>query len=167
MVPPPQDLETQPSPAENDSAFVTLSDTEFPGWGTEKPGDIQGYIDLIDGERVVCWAYDAASPGRRLLIQVSSGSMVEVTVANIERQDLINAGKGDGRHGFEVRFNTSSNLSDVVHIKVVATGLDLPGSPAQVDMVGLITHESQEKVLECLKSEALIAFIALKGIKKQ
>jgi hypothetical protein len=50
---------------------------------------------------------------------------------------------------------------------VVATGLDLTGSPAQVDMIGLITHLSQEKVLECLKSEALIALLALKGIKKQ
>lgn len=167
MVPPPQDPAMQPGSAENESASVPMSDAEFPSWGTEKPGDIQGQVDLIDGERVAGWAYDAASPGRRLLVQVSSGSMVEVTVANIERQDLIDAGKGDGRHGFEVRFNTTSNLSDVVHIKVVATGLDLTGSPAQVDMIGLITHTSQEKVLECLKSEALIALLALKGIKKQ
>jgi hypothetical protein len=167
MVPPPQSSETQLGSAEDDPARVSLSDAAFPGWGREKPEDIQGQVDLIDGERVAGWAYDAASPGRRLLIQVSSGNIVEVTVANIERQDLIDAGKGDGRHGFEVRFNTTSNLSDLVHIKVVATGLDLPGSPAQVDMIGLIAHESQEKVLECLKSEALLALLALKGIKKQ
>lgn len=166
MAPPPQRPDLQPGSAENGQIHTSASNTESPRRGMEKPGEIEGYVDLIDGERVVGWAYDAASPGRRLLIQVSSGSMVTVAIANIERHDLRDAGKGDGRHGFEIKFDASSNLGDVVHVKVVATGQDLSGSPAQVDMIGLITHPSQEKALECLKSEALVAFLALQGMKK-
>lgn len=156
----------QPGSAEHIQSHTSSFEAVFHGWGTEKPGEIEGYVDRIDGERVVGWAYDSASPGRRLLVQISSGSMVKVIVANIDRQDLRDAGKGDGRHGFDIRFDVKSNLGDVVHVKVVATGLDLIGSPARTDIVGLITHPSQEKAFECLKSAALIALLSLKGMNK-
>jgi len=134
---------------------------------SEPTSEIEGYIDLIDGDRIVGWAYDPHSPGRRLLIEVSAGSTVEVVLANAERHDLRDAGKGDGRHGFDVTFDLASTGADIVHVKAVATGQNLGGSPAAIDFAKLVERADKGKVLECLKSEAQLALLSLKGIRKR
>lgn len=128
------------------------------------PDGIEGYIDLIDGERVVGWAYDAAVPGRRLLIEISAGDTVEVVLANLERHDLRDAGKGDGRHGFEARIDLAAAGADLVHVRIVATGRELGGSPARTGLIQLVAHAEGGQLLECLKSEAQLALLSLKGI---
>ena len=131
------------------------------------PSGIEGYIDLIDGERIVGWAYDPHTPGRRLLIEISAGDTVETVLANIERHDLRDAGKGDGLHGFEATFDVASTGVDNVHIRIVATGQDLVGSPADTGLVRLIARADKGRVLEALKSEAQLALLSLKGIRKR
>lgn len=95
---------------------------------------LEGCIDVIDEKRVIGWVYDADDPDKSLLIavQVSDDSAPIIALANVDRPDLRNAGKGNGLHGFIVSIDTSKNVDGRIHIRVVETGVDIPGSPVSL-----------------------------------
>lgn len=64
---------------------------------------IRGNVDGIHGTAIVGWAQDADDPGTPLEIDLVVGKrLVCRGIANILREDLIHAGIGDGRHGFQI-----------------------------------------------------------------
>jgi hypothetical protein len=65
---------------------------------------IEGFVDHVLAGEIVGWAYDPTRPSRRVLIvAVADGAVIAETLADLPRRDLINLGKGDGRHGFRLR----------------------------------------------------------------
>jgi glycosyltransferase involved in cell wall biosynthesis len=93
-------------------------------------GLLQGHLDEVDAMRIAGWAYDPSQPALPVLLEVRDGDGVIARVyANRYRDDLEAAGIGDGRHGFELRLATPLIGFRQIHVRRVADGAELPGSP--------------------------------------
>jgi phytanoyl-CoA hydroxylase len=90
-----------------------------------------GCVDRSESGWILGWAWRTDRPLERLRVDVYVGTArVATSVADIYRPDLERAGKGDGRHAFEVRLPRLAAESDPsVRIVFAATNQDLPGSP--------------------------------------
>ncbi len=65
---------------------------------------LEGYLDFNDGQRVFGWAWCRGRPAVPIEIEIRVDDRPVLTiVADRPRKDLIKAGLGDGRHGFDVR----------------------------------------------------------------
>jgi hypothetical protein len=63
--------------------------------------NLQGYHDTAACSGLTGWAWDAAQPNNRLNVYFFDGTQsLGSTLANLYRQDLANAGIGDGSHAF-------------------------------------------------------------------
>ena len=71
--------------------------------GSERRRQVRGNVDHLGIERVSGWAWDPTLPDARLTVWIEvNGSIVGTAVADTHRDDLVGAGIGDGRHGFNV-----------------------------------------------------------------
>jgi hypothetical protein len=71
---------------------------------TQVPHDYAGHHDVADCERIIGWAWDADRPNTPVDVDIFDGDRLLARVsADIFRRDLLQAGYGDGRHGFEYR----------------------------------------------------------------
>ncbi|MCE9556158.1 MAG: hypothetical protein K8T91_22645, partial [Planctomycetes bacterium] len=62
-----------------------------------------GYHDVGDCSTIAGWAWDASQPTTPISVDIYSGNTLIATVAaSAFRQDLQNAGIGDGNHGFQI-----------------------------------------------------------------
>ena len=94
----------------------------------------EGFHDSVDCNYVAGWVWDKNSPGTRLSVSVydtATGAVVATGTANQFRQDLVNAGKGDGFYGFWIA--TPASVKDgVTHslgVKVTGTSFNLGNTP--------------------------------------
>jgi hypothetical protein len=71
-----------------------------------------GYLDSADCTQIVGWAWDRTAPNTALLVDIYDGNNLIAggVLANQFRQDLLNAGKGNGQHGFSIA--TPASLKD-------------------------------------------------------
>jgi hypothetical protein len=95
----------------------------------------EGGVDRIDGEAIAGWACDARHPGVKLSLDLlCDGKRLGSVFAEELRDDLAEAGKGDGRCAFS--FPTPAGLRDgrvhLLEIKVAGTEVSLNGTPVRV-----------------------------------
>ena len=82
---------------------------------------IEGFVDHVRAGEIIGWACDPARPNRRVLIVASAeGKVVAEALADLPRKDLINLGKGDGRHGFRLRIPGDMSEAERRSIRVEA-----------------------------------------------
>ena len=75
------------------------------------PPSYEGYFEFADCNSMVGWAWDGNQPNTAINVDIYDGGTFLVRVlANLFRQDLVNAGKGNGYHGFNIL--TPSSLKD-------------------------------------------------------
>ncbi|HEY0832827.1 MAG TPA: glycosyltransferase family 2 protein [Azospirillum sp.] len=91
-----------------------------------------GFLDDVRDGNVDGWAADPARPDARITVVIAvDGARVGTAVADIHREDLTDAGLGDGRHAF--RFRLPDHLLDdrphVVAVTFAETGGHLVRSP--------------------------------------
>lgn len=71
------------------------------------PGGARGIDGFVDGcvaGEIRGWAIDPSQPNRRVhLVAISDGKVVAETLADLLRADLVQDGRGDGRHAFRLR----------------------------------------------------------------
>src|SRR5262249_17932046 len=84
-------------------------------WWKGQPPDIQfgvgGVVDQVDGERIAGWARDIDQPNGAVDVNIYDGETLLATLpADDFRQDLLDQGMGDGRHGFS--YPTPASLKD-------------------------------------------------------
>lgn len=92
---------------------------------------LQGFVDAFDAGTLIGWA---ARPGdaRPVTIEVlRDGRSLGTAVAFLYREDLKNAGIGDGRHGFEFQLPAGERVDGAVTLDVrdVESGAPLGHSP--------------------------------------
>ncbi|GAB3333886.1 hypothetical protein GCM10027299_41740 [Larkinella ripae] len=76
-------------------------------------GSLDGYLDKVECGTIRGWAWNRDKPNTPVLIEIFTGNTGwGFTVANIYREDLKNAGKGNGAHAFS--FKTPDALKDKV-----------------------------------------------------
>lgn len=86
-------------------------------------------IDLVSLDIIYGWAYDPADPKRRVELELLMDDQVVCRVAADRfRQDLLDAGIGDGCAGFVIRPPRAfmAGVAARVRLRDAATGLDLP-----------------------------------------
>lgn len=91
-----------------------------------------GHVDSSDGNKISGWAFDPHRPEDRLDIGVYLGGECLFTFrADRFRQDLLEIGYGDGRHGFEVTTPTELFMTPfvVLQVRFMEGGRELIGSP--------------------------------------
>lgn len=113
----------------------------------------EGYLDYVEGSRVVGWAYDPKLPDRRLTIEITRGAERQRAVADIAREDLRIAQKGDGKHGFVADFTAPFNGSDDVRAHIIETEQELIGSPIRPGLAYLISQDSKIGTRRLLRAE--------------
>jgi hypothetical protein len=100
--------------------------------GGQRQHEFDGEVDFIGPDRAVGWARDAANPQARLTVWLEvGGAIVGHTRADIFRPDLIEAGKGDGRYGFDLPLSGSGpGDEDEFRCLLSAAPFALPQFPA-------------------------------------
>jgi hypothetical protein len=69
-----------------------------------RPRRIEGFVDGLYGGEIRGWALIPGEPGRRVhIVALCEGEVVAEALADIPRTDLLQDGRGDGRHGFRLR----------------------------------------------------------------
>ena len=95
-------------------------------------GQFEGSFDKLEVGTLGGWAWDKAQPNTPIKVEIYDGStLLSSALAQGFREDLKNAGKGDGNHAFNYALpaNLRDGQSHVIAIRYAGTSLDLPGSP--------------------------------------
>src|SRR4030095_12315962 len=117
---------------------AALSNTPKPAFTC--PTIYEGYNEGADCNSIWGWAWDPANPNVAISVDVyevtASGLIYYGSpLANVFRQDLLNAGKGNGAHGFS--FNIPAYLRDcnshTFTVRFARTFADLTGSPRSIN----------------------------------
>jgi hypothetical protein len=94
-----------------------------------------GYFDVATEEVIAGWAWDQRKPDQALNVEIYVDDRMLATVsADQFREDLQEAGIGDGKHGFA--YATPAWLKDgrphAIRVKIAGTGYELQNSPQTV-----------------------------------
>ena len=98
------------------------------------PATLRGHVESVAGREAIGWAFDECDPEAKLEIVVSvDGHELGRGLANQYRVDLIQAGLGDGRHGFRLSYPALTPISrHIFQIRRASDGTELPGSPITI-----------------------------------
>jgi hypothetical protein len=95
---------------------------------------LEGYIDKLQQELVSGWIWSPSDPGRRLTVEAVVGDKVfGQAVANRERPDLRDAGKGDGFYGFSLPLSKRIPRGQVPALRVRNHGIETGQSDDWLD----------------------------------
>jgi hypothetical protein len=105
------------------------------GFTYTPPPLYEGYHDSLDCSYAVGWAWDSNRPNDPINVDVYDGTtFLGSTPANVFRQDLLNAGKGNGSHGFGFSLPSSvrNGSTHSIAVKFGSTPTTLTWSPRSV-----------------------------------
>ncbi|GAB3935367.1 putative Ig domain-containing protein [Larkinella terrae] len=121
----------------NDGALtnsVSFPLTVNPASTTTVTGDFEGYLDKLDCGGIRGWVWDRKKPNTPLTVEFyldGSGMVLGSTVANIYRQDLKDAGKGNGSHAYIFTPPGTVTNGTKIRARVQGSTYDLKGSPKE------------------------------------
>ncbi|GAN51958.1 putative glycosyl transferase [Methylobacterium sp. ME121] len=118
---------------------------------------VEGFIDYIDGNRIIGWAYDRSLPKRRLSIEIAVGTNRAIVAADRFRQDVADSGRHDGHCGFEFNFDIRSAGRNLIYVREASTGTDLEGSPFHADPLSRLTGPSYREALDAVHRAVRLA----------
>ena len=101
-----------------------------------REGALQGRVDVVSPHRIAGWARDLAAPNHPVVVRIiDNGTVIGTVTANRYRDDLSQAGVGDGDCSFvlELAQALSSDIRHVIQVQWQANDQDLPGSPRIIE----------------------------------
>jgi hypothetical protein len=112
------------------------------GGAPPAPASFQGFHDVASCQFIAGWAWDSNQPNTSINVDIYDGTtLIATVVANIFRQDLANAGYGNGNHGFSIA--TPASLKDaqshLIRVKFSGTSSDLFNTPKTINCGGAPT----------------------------
>jgi hypothetical protein len=96
----------------------------------------EGFFDSLERQTILGWAYDANRPDEALEIEVyDDETLLAIIPAASFRPDLLAAGKGNGRHAFNVHLPGSLRDGKMhsIRVKIAGSNFELNGSPKEID----------------------------------
>jgi WD40 repeat protein len=111
-------------------SVVEAAHIDFSGVASYAPA-YEGEV-ASDCNRIQGWAWDSKQSDGVVVVDIYDGGTLLATVpANNFRQDLFNAGKGNGYHGFSLAVPASlkNGAPHTLSVKVSGTNVELTGSP--------------------------------------
>jgi hypothetical protein len=122
---------------QNQNAVTTTANTNKapapqPAQAPTTGSAIEGVHDIADCTSIIGWVWDKGQPNAVVSVDIYDGTTLLATVpANVPRPDLLNAGKGNGAHGFS--YAVPPRLKDgkphSIRVKVSGTNNDLNNTP--------------------------------------
>jgi membrane protein involved in D-alanine export len=112
--------------------FVCFGFLIFSGHLWTKPlSNEPGMLEKADCEEIAGWAWNSNKPNSTVEVDVySDGQFIKTVIADQFRQDLLEKGFGNGKHGF--RFPTHPFLKDgdrhVITVRLEHSDRDMPGA---------------------------------------
>jgi hypothetical protein len=101
------------------------------------PGAIEGFLDSVDNNQIAGWAWDKAHPDSIVQVEVYDGNTrLAIVRADLFRQDLLDAHKGAGTHGFIFTNPITSRGAAKHEVRALVAGKELGGSPKVFIMPG-------------------------------
>jgi hypothetical protein len=99
---------------------------------------LEGFHDGADCGSIFGWAWNSAQPNATVSVDVYADNVLIATApANLFRQDLFNAGKGNGAHGFSIA--TPANLIDgqphSIRVRISSSNIDLFNTPRTINCI--------------------------------
>ncbi len=98
---------------------------------TTKPGlpAYEGFVDDVSCEAITAWGWDKNRPNDAVKLDFYDGNVLLDTVtAGALRQDLVNAGKGNGKHYvlWPVPIQLKDGIKHDIKVKFGGTAIELP-----------------------------------------
>jgi hypothetical protein len=106
----------------------------------------EGYFDGLHCSAISGWAWDRIRPNTSINVDIRDGATLLATVpANIFRQDILNAGKGNGYHAFG--YTTPASVKNgqwhTISTRYSGTATELTWSPANlICSVSVFTNQT-------------------------
>jgi hypothetical protein len=127
-------LSFQACSGQQPSGNVSPPTPSTPKAGTAAAPSYEGYIDVVDCNAVMAWGWEMSRPNDPIKLDIYDGAALIATVnADAFRQDLVTAGKGNGKHS--IYWPTSVQLKDgkkhVIAVKFAGTAIDI-GRPKEI-----------------------------------
>jgi hypothetical protein len=100
--------------------------------------DFNGYHDVGNCSAVAGWAWDSNQPTTPVSVDIYvDGTLVSTTQAATFRQDLLNAGIGDGNHGFSIATPGAAinGQAHTITVKYAGTQTNLNNTPKSVNCI--------------------------------
>jgi len=97
---------------------------------------LEGFLDRADDEAIAGWAWETDHPNRPVEVEIYDGeARLAIVRADVHRQDLQDARKGNGRHSFSYtpRFNPAGAKVHNIRARVAGKNFELTGSPKILD----------------------------------
>lgn len=113
-----------------------------------------GSLDIVGVDRISGWARDELRPEAPVcLLVTNNGEFLGRLLANRHRQDLQDAGIGNGRFAFEFDFPTplASFETNVIRVTRETDGADVPGSPVTLRALKSFDTELQQSLAGALE----------------
>ncbi|MDP4006937.1 glycosyltransferase [Methylobacterium sp. NEAU K] len=115
---------------------------------------LHGHVDWLSHRQMIGWARDDAAPDTAVSLVVSvDGRVVGRCLADRPRDDLVRAGIGHGRHGFDFAFPAGALPAlarCTVAVRQEGDGAMLPGSPRALDPITAFDEDLQERLAQAL-----------------
>jgi glycosyltransferase involved in cell wall biosynthesis/SAM-dependent methyltransferase len=128
----------------------------------------EGYHDLADCEKVRGWVWDLNRPDVRINVDIFADNILVARVtADEHRQDLADAGKGDGSHAF--RYALPPWLRDgkphFISVKVAGSDFELTATPKTIQCELQIISDIK-KLKAALRGSALNKLIPVSAFRR-
>ena len=100
--------------------------------GPAVPPKFEGSLDKVEVGSVGGWAWDGSRPEAPIQVEIYDEKTLLATITAAEfREDLKNAGKGDGKHAFNYALAATlrDGQSHTISVRFAGSPTELPGSP--------------------------------------
>ena len=96
----------------------------------------EGFVDVADCNQISGWVWDRSKPNKPVTVSIFAGGTLLANVqADSFRQDLLNADKGNGKHGFV--FNVPDSIrngqAQSISVRIAGTNTSLGSSPRVIN----------------------------------
>jgi hypothetical protein len=99
---------------------------------------LEGVLDFVAGSTIGGWAWHTGRPTERVSVIIRhQGETLTKVIADGFRQDLFEAGVGDGAHGFIVDLGAAMNMTPLL-LDDVEVAFEITGDP----LFNLVRHRS-------------------------
>ena len=116
-----------------------FAETDPRGPTPPTPGSYEGNLDWADCGNIAGWVYDRNNPNAALTVEILEGSTVVATGTAADfRQDLLDAGKGNGRHGYVIPIPAAlkNGQNRTLSVRVAGSTYMLNGSYQTINCPG-------------------------------
>ena len=126
---------------------------------------LRGNVEKVDRDGVQGWVREEDDPASPVSLLVTvDGAPVSRVLANVYRQDLEQAGLGNGRHGFLLKLEgLAPSTPHNIRITRETDGEDVPGSPAIIPPSLRFDAEYQQHLAKMLSDAETDAELATRA----